>query len=289
MTTNTSQLDLAGNRFSIKFWGVRGTIPTPGSRTIRYGGNTSCVEIRCNGHLIIFDAGTGMYPLGETLEKVSEMDLFLSHTHIDHIMGFPFFSPAYRPGKKIRVWGGHLKPEGKKIRDAMAQLMSPPIFPLTLDFLKADIVFTDFSAGEAPPCDHLKASGVDIQTILLNHPDNATGYRINYEGHSACYITDIEHRTDQMDEKLVAFIRNADVLIYDSTYDDRDFERYVGWGHSTWQHAVRLANAANVKTLVLYHHDPGCTDEDLDARAEELKALRPGDFVAHEGLIIRLA
>lgn len=289
MTTDLAQSHQTGNRFTVKFWGVRGTIATPGTRTIRYGGNTSCVEMRCNGHVLIFDAGTGIYALGEALDHVKELDLFLSHTHVDHVLGFPFFSPAYNPDKVIRVWAGHLLEDGNTVRDALAQLMSPPLFPLTLDFLKADITYNDFLRGESPPCDQLKASGIDIQTLPLNHPDNATGYRVTYGGHSACYITDIEHRTDGMDEALIAFIRDADLLIYDSTYDDRDFDKYVGWGHSTWQHAVRLAEAANVKTLTLFHHDPGCTDDDLDKRAEELKAIRPNDYVAHEGLIIRLA
>lgn len=272
----------------MKFWGVRGTLPTPGTRTIRYGGQTSCVEVRCGEHLLIFDAGTGIYPLGETLDNDKQIDLFLSHTHMDHIMGWPFFSPAYRADKTIRVWAGHLLQEGSTIKQALSQLMSPPIFPLTLDFLNADITYNDFHSGDAPPCKHLNKAGIDIQTLPLKHPDNATAYRVNYQSHSVCYVTDVEHTRDGLNNALVEFIKGADIFIYDSTFDDRDFERFVGWGHSTWQEAVRLADAANVKTLVLFHHDPGRSDDELDTRLHELNQMRPNDRIAREGLELKL-
>lgn len=276
------------DQFTIKFWGVRGTIPTPGARTIRYGGQTSCVEMRCNGHVLIFDAGTGIYPMGEQPD-LKDMDLFLSHTHIDHILGFPFFSPAYNKDCTIRIWAGHLQKDGMTIRGALSQLMSPPLFPLTLDFLSADISYNDFTAGEAPPCGHLAQSGIRVSTLPLKHPDNATAYRVDYHGKSACYVTDVEHVKDGLNEQLVEFVRDADVLIYDSTFDDRNFDRFEGWGHSTWQEAVRIANAANVETLVLFHHDPGGSDDDLDARLHELNELRPHDRIAREGLELKLA
>lgn len=275
------------DQFIIHFWGVRGTMPTPHAANLRYGGHTSCVEMRCGDRRLLFDAGTGLYPLGED-ETLRDMDLFLSHTHIDHISGFPFFSPAYREDAVIRMWAGHLKPEGRTLRDTLSCLMSPPIFPLTLDFLQADIHYNDFEAGEVIQPAHFENAGIEVQTLPLNHPDRATGYRVNFNGKSACYITDIEHLRDGLNEQLVAFIRNSDVLIYDSTFDDRDFDRFIGWGHSTWQEAVRLANAANIKHLVLFHHDPGRTDEELDMRFEELRAMRPADFVAREGLTISI-
>lgn len=273
--------------FSVKFWGVRGTAPTPGTSTIRYGGQTSCVEMRCGEHVLIFDAGTGLFPLGEALQT-NEIDLFLSHTHIDHIMGFPFFSPAYNEDFTLRIWAGHLKEEGRHIKSALSQLMSPPLFPLTLDFLKSNISYHDFTAGEAPNCTHLKADGIEILTMPLNHPDRATAYRVNYMGKSACYVTDVEHIKDGLDEMLVAFVKDSHLLIYDSTFDDEDFEQYEGWGHSTWQEAVRIAQAGNVETLALFHHDPKRSDDALDAIAAKLKAIRPHDQVAREGLIIHL-
>lgn len=278
----------AAHRFMIKFWGVRGSMPTPGPSTVRYGGHTSCVEIRCDDQLLIFDAGSGLFQLGESLKNESEINIFLSHTHLDHILGFPFFSPAHSPDNRIRIWAGHLQEEGRNVRDALQQLMSPPLFPLTPDFFQAEISYHDFTAGNPPPCEHLQSAGIEIQTLPLNHPDRATGYRVNFAGRSACYITDIEHVDHQLDIALVEFIKGSDILIYDSTYDDREFENYIGWGHSTWQHGTRLADAAQVKTLVLFHHDYNNSDEVLDRRGEELEAIRPNDQIAREGMVIRL-
>lgn len=281
---------MSNANFQVSFWGVRGTIPTPDARHLRYGGHTSCVSMRCGDHTLVFDMGTGLYPLGETLDEVQHLDIFLSHTHLDHIMGFPFFSPAYRDDKTIRVYAGHLLPEGQKLRETLSLVMSPPIFPLTLDFLKAKVTYHDFMAGDTPPCPHLAKAGIRITTLALNHPDRATAYRVDFAGHSACYVTDVEHLADGLDQALIAFIKDADLFIYDSTFDDRDFHRFKGWGHSTWQQAVRLADAANVKQLALFHHDPGSTDDVLDARAKELDVLRPngGGIISQEGMVIDL-
>jgi len=272
--------------FRVTFWGVRGSIPTPNPRMMRYGGNTSCVEMRVGGHVLVFDAGTGLYPLGET-PGLNDIDLFLSHTHLDHVIGFPFFSPAYRPDTTMRVWAGHLQPE-TNLRDALGLMMQPPIFPLTLDFLKAKLSFHDFTAGEEITPPHLKKDGIRITTLPLKHPDRATGYRVDYKGKSACYVTDIEHVRDGLDAALVEFIKGSSLFIYDSTFDDRDFAKFVGWGHSTWQQAVRLADAAGVEKLALYHHDPARTDDELDIRTRELHAMRQNDVVASEGLSIDL-
>ncbi|MCI5050047.1 MAG: MBL fold metallo-hydrolase [Rickettsiales bacterium] len=278
---------MSSDQFLVKFWGVRGSMPTPGTSTIRYGGQTSCVEVRCGDNLILFDAGTGIYPFGEST-KQTDMDIFLSHTHIDHICGFPFFSPAYKAGHTIRMWAGHLLPENRTLKETVSTLMSPPLFPLTLDDLKADVSFHDFAAGESPACEHLHERGIGIKTMELNHPDRATAYRISYKGRSVCYVTDVEHTRNGLDQDLITFIRDSDLFIYDSTYDDREFDNYVGWGHSTWQEATRLATAANVEALILFHHDHDSTDDELDQRSEELKAIRPNDRLAREGLVIKL-
>ena len=272
--------------FTITFWGVRGTVPTPGLRTLKYGGNTSCVQMTCGGRELIFDAGTGLYPLGEAL-KTSDVDIFLSHTHIDHIMGFPFFSGAYDAEFSVRVWAGHLLPE-RTIKGVMGTVMQPPIFPLTLDYLRCDLGFHDFTAGEEIRHEGLTKDGIVIHTLPLNHPDRATAYRVEYEGHAACYVTDVERRDEASDAVLQAFLQGADVMIYDSTFDDKDIARFKGWGHSTWQHAVRLGQAAGVKHVVLFHHDPGMSDEALDERQELLDAMKPESFVAYEGLTIDL-
>jgi phosphoribosyl 1,2-cyclic phosphodiesterase len=275
------------NPFEITFWGVRGTMPTPGPDTLKYGGHTSCVEMRCGERRLIFDAGSGIAGLGRDA-SLQDVDLFLSHTHIDHIMGFPFFGPVFREGVKLRLWTGHLMLQRMNLKEVMRRLISPPIFPLRLEDLKAHISYYDFVAGNAIDAEHLDAAGSAIKTMPLNHPDGATGYRVEYEGRSACYITDVEHLRDGLDATLIEFISGTDLLIYDCTFDDRDFDRFVGWGHSTWQEATRLADAANVKKLALFHHDPARSDADLDARLIELHAIRPNDVVAREGMVISL-
>lgn len=273
--------------FDITFWGVRGTMPTPGQSTLAYGGHTSCVQMRCGDARLIFDAGSGLFPLGED-ETLLDADLFLSHTHIDHILGLGFFSPAFRAGASIRLWAGHLRESGLALREVLERVFSPPIFPLTLEDFKAELSFTDFAAGEDVPAPHLAAKGIQIKTMPLNHPDCATGYRVEYKGRSACYITDVEHLKGGLDTQLIDFISDADLLIYDCTFDDRDFERFVGWGHSTWQQAARLCDAAGVKQLAVYHHDPARSDEALDAIKAELNKRRAKDVIAQEGLSIQL-
>ncbi len=275
------------NDFTITFWGVRGTMPTPGPDTLKYGGHTSCVEMRCGDRRLIFDAGSGIAGLGRD-DSLRDVDLFLSHTHIDHILGFPFFGAVFREGVKLRLWAGHLMLQRMNLKEVMRRIISPPIFPLKLEDLKAHISYYDFVAGNAIEAEHLDAAGIAVKTLPLNHPDGATGYRVEYEGRVACYITDVEHVRDGLDAKLIAFISDADLLIYDCTFDDRDFDRFVGWGHSTWQEAVRLADAANVKQLALFHHDPSKTDSELDERLEELRAMRASDIIAKEGMITML-
>lgn len=269
---------------SVTFWGVRGTVPTPGTQNLRYGGNTSCVELQCGEKTILFDAGTGLYPCGEQL-KTRDLDILLSHTHIDHIMGFPFFSEAYNPECTMRLWAGHLQPE-HTLREILSRLMSPPIFPLTLDHLKARLSYNDFTAGEVLQHEAFAKAGITVRTLPLKHPDRATAYRVEYEGLATCYVTDVEHRDEQLDEQLLKFIDKADFFIYDSTFDDRSFGRFKGWGHSTWQHAVRLGVKADVGTIVLFHHDPGANDEMLDARLKELSTLCTNAVIAREGLTL---
>ncbi len=264
------------------FHGVRGSLPMAAATHMRYGGNTSCVEVRCGGRVLILDAGTGLYAQGERMQE-REIDLLLSHTHIDHVMGFPFFQPLFRKDAKVRVWAGHLE-EG--IEAAMRRLMSPPLFPLTIEDVRASVEWKDFAAGEGLADASFARDGIEVRTIALNHPDRATGYRIVYKGVSVCYLTDLEHRPGEVDAALAEFVRGADVLIYDSTYDDAEFVRYQGWGHSTWQQAVRLADAGQVKQVALFHHDTAATDAILDARAEALASMRPGSVVAHEGLVL---
>jgi len=269
--------------FFVRFWGVRGSITCPGLATSRYGGNTACIEIRCGEKLFIFDAGTGLRDLGETIARdgVKDVDLFLSHTHIDHIAGFPFFYHAYRPGNTLRVWSGHLE-EGVTTEGVLRQFMSPPLWPVPVDIFEADVSYHDFKAGDTmTPSDD-----VTLRTAPLNHPQNATGYRVDYNGKSICYITDTEQWEDGLDRNILGLIDGADIVIYDSMFSDAEYADYKGWGHSTWEEGLRLADAANVGTLVIFHHMPERTDDQMDDIALAADKTRPGTVVAREGMTL---
>lgn len=269
--------------FFVKFWGVRGSIACPGPRTVRYGGNTSCVEIRCGGRLLIFDAGTGLRDLGNCLvgNGPVEAELYLTHTHFDHICGLPFFAPLYSAGNKVRLSAGHLLPE-TDLRRVLMEMMMAPLFPIPPTAFKADVSFVDFAAGGVlSPGD-----GITVRTALLNHPNRATGYRIEYGGRSICYVTDTEHEEGKRDRRIVRLIHGADLVIYDSTYSDEEYPKYRGYGHSTWQEGVRLADAAAAKTLVIFHHDPNHDDDRMDGIAAAAEIARPGTVVAREGMVL---
>jgi phosphoribosyl 1,2-cyclic phosphodiesterase len=270
----------------VQFWGVRGSIACPEQEVFRYGGNTSCVEVRCGDHLLIFDGGTGLRQLGKRLVEngsTVEADIFYTHCHFDHICGLPFFAPCYRPGTRLRLWAGNLRPpEG--IAEALRQMMSDPLFPTGFDSFKAEVAFNDFRAGEvlAP------FPSVRVSTALLNHPGGSTGYRVEHGASSLAYITDTEHRPGELDQDVLALASGVDLMIYDGNYTDDEWPNHVGWGHSTWQQGVRLATAANAKRLAIFHHDPDRTDDMLDRMATEAQALFPGTFVAAERMSLRL-
>lgn len=274
--------------FSVKFWGVRGSIACPGPSTLRYGGNTSCIEVHCGDYNIIFDAGTGMKNLGDELIKRDahlNYDIFMSHTHIDHIAGFPFFAPAYSPKSRLKLWAGHLKPRGRQLKEIMEMLMSQPIFPIAVDVLAAELIWNDFSAGETITL----SDDITVETTMLNHPEGATGYRVNFRDKSFCYVTDTEHKPEALDENILHLIRGADLVAYDCTYTDAEYPKHKGWGHSTWQEGVRLCDAAGVKQLAVFHHDPGHDDMFLEEISMELQKTRPsGAFIAREGSRVEL-
>lgn len=269
----------------ITFWGVRGTTPVPGPGTLLTGGNTSCVEIRCGEQLLVLDAGSGLYALGKQLQDTS-IDILLSHTHLDHIMGLPVFAPLYQDGRSVHLWAGHLLPEGN-LRETMGRLMATPLFPLSLDQVRAKVEMHDFTGGKPLENERWKSAGITVKTTVLNHPGSATGYRIDYQGKSVCYITDYEH-TPEHHRALTDFVAGTDLLIYDATYSDENYEAHRGWGHSTWQEAVELANMAGVGALVLFHHDPNADDAALELRRQEAGRARPGTLLAVEGMRVRL-
>jgi phosphoribosyl 1,2-cyclic phosphodiesterase len=268
---------------SVRFWGVRGSIACPGPDTVRYGGNTSCVEIRCGKDLLIMDGGTGLRELGRELLKNGPInaDLFYTHTHFDHICGLPFFGPAYVRGNMIRLWAGHLLPDNG-IEDVLCGMMMAPLFPVPMSLLNPQVSFCDFHQGETLQ----PRPGITLRTGKLNHPNGATGYRVEHGGKVVAYITDTEHRKDGLDQNVLALIDGADIFIYDSTYTEAEYPDHVDWGHSTWEEGVRLAEAAKVKTFVIFHHDPGHDDAFMDRVGSDAQARRPGTIVAREGMVL---
>jgi phosphoribosyl 1,2-cyclic phosphodiesterase len=271
--------------FWVRFWGVRGTVPCPGPETVRYGGNTPCIEVMCGRERLIFDAGTGIRALGTSLASEQELTshIFLTHTHMDHITGFPFFRPAYSQQNAFQIWAGHLAGQEGGIRSVLSAIMSKPIFPVPLRIMHACIAFHDFSAGETLR----PLPGIVLRTAPLNHPNGATAYRIDYAGRSICYVTDTEHREGELDNTIVELIGGSQLVIYDATYTEEEYPRYRGWGHSTWNEGAKLCDAAGAGTLIAFHHDPDHTDADLDRIAEDMARVRPGSIVASEGLVLR--
>ncbi|WP_169542791.1 MBL fold metallo-hydrolase [Sneathiella aquimaris] len=270
----------------VKFWGVRGSIATPSADHMKYGGNTSCVELVLNDRIIIFDAGTGVRMLGNCLINRGIKDyLFLqSHTHWDHINGFPFFAPVYREDVNIEIHAGHLA-HSCGIHQVLSSQMCQPTFPVPFAELAANISFRDFQAGES----FSLGDGINVRTAPLNHPDGGTGYRVEYEGVSVCYVTDTEHVPGRTDENVAGLIEGADLVIYDSTYTDEEYPQFAGWGHSTWQEGVRLCRAGNVKQMVIFHHDPSHDDAFMDKVAEDARKEWDGTIVAKEGLSLELS
>ncbi len=271
---------------SIRFWGVRGSIASPGERTREVGGNTSCVEIDAGGRTLILDAGTGIRGLGDALvaRGVREVTLVLSHLHWDHIQGLPFFTPAWLPGARVDIVGARntSSPE-VSLREALALQMQAPHFPVSLDAMGSALGFREVQSGDRVQLE----GGVALRVQRLDHPGGVLGVRIEYGGHSVVYATDTEHHACPA-PALVDLARDADVLIYDAMYTDDEYEgrkgpSRVGWGHSTWQAGVAVAEAAGVGRLVLFHHDPSRSDRDVEALEHAASAARPGTVAAREG------
>ncbi len=271
--------------FHVRFWGVRGSIACGGPETARYGGNTSTLEIRCGSRSLVFDAGTGLRQLGHKLmpEGPLDVDIFLTHTHYDHVCGLPFFVPFFDKRNVVRIHAGHLGGAHGAIHQVLCQLMMSPLFPVPPSIFPAKLDYLDFECGATlEPHD-----GITIRTCRLSHPDQATGYRVEFGGRAICYVTDTEHKPGGLDPNILALIAGADIMIYDSMFSDEEHKTRVGWGHSTWNEGMRLCDAAGVKTFVAFHHDPDHDDDFMDKVAAEIAATRPGSVVAREGMILR--
>jgi phosphoribosyl 1,2-cyclic phosphodiesterase len=252
----------------IEFWGVRGSIPVPGANTVRYGGNTSCVSVRLGDHWVVFDAGTGIRPLGRHMlahDGPLEISLFLSHVHWDHIQGFPFFAPAFQNRAHIHIHGSDS--QDRTLASIVGGQMEGPNFPVALDQMGGRLRFRPLAEGSIQPLSG--PDGVPFASVAnarLNHPNGVLGYRLVEEstGASVVYATDTEHREGGLDHTLVQLARGADVLIYDGMYTPEEYPSRQGWGHSTWLEGLRVAHAAGVGQLVVFHHDPERTDDQLD-------------------------
>ena len=265
---------------NLKFWGVRGSIPTPGIQYTKYGGNTSCVELSVGDKIIIFDMGSGLKDLGASIvkRKIKKFDILVSHFHYDHTCGLPFFEPAYEKEFEFSIRSAKLKTR-KETRDVLKEQMSSPSFPITIDQFSASIEYKNFRIKK----DFLLSDDIKVKTTNLNHPDGATGYRVESKNKSVSYITDHEHLLSKKNKELVDFLHGTDALIYDSTYDDNNFSNYIGWGHSTWQEAIRLAKASNVKKLFIFHHNPENNDKTMDNIQKKCLQINENYLVAMEG------
>jgi phosphoribosyl 1,2-cyclic phosphodiesterase len=303
----------------ITFWGVRGAIPSPGPDTVKYGGNTTCVELcfRDSHRRIIIDAGSGIRNLGSYLmspeerKKPLEMDLFFTHTHSDHIIGFPFFAPLYVPGTKLRIYGPATYYEGSLERVISSQ-MSYHFFPVRLAELAAEMAYYELKEG----C-HELGDGIKVTTRYLNHPLMCFGYRFEHQGRIFCTVFDTEPYRNlfardpdrpshddsivmegesaaaEENNRLEQFFKGADLLIYDAQYLQQEYDSSrVGWGHSPIEYVIAAARRAQVKRLALFHHDPERTDAQIDALGSEYCKREQNEeietFFAREGMRIEI-
>jgi phosphoribosyl 1,2-cyclic phosphodiesterase len=304
----------------VRFWGVRGSIPVPGPTTNRYGGNTSCVEVRpARGAApIIVDAGTGIRRLGKEMMKArfgegrGTAHLLISHTHWDHIQGLPFFSPLYKSGNELNIYARQR--DDTHLRAIFASQTDAPYFPVSMDSLKADVAFRELVEGE-----RFEIEGARVHCTRLNHPWIAMAYRIEVDGASVVYSSDtapfrdilMEHefiatppklgqplepdeaaKLAAMREGLVNLCKGADLLIYDTQFTPAEYRERPHWGHSTPDDALEIAREAGVKTLALYHHAPARSDEEQDAILEQYREVAKDDefevIAAMEGMEIEL-
>ncbi|HTJ01389.1 MAG TPA: MBL fold metallo-hydrolase [Methylovirgula sp.] len=253
--------------------------------TARYGGNSACIEVRCGGHVLIFDAGSGLRGLGQALLRdatATRIDIILSHCHLDHVIGLPYFAPLHRQGVEIRFWAGNLPPQ-MALKEVVQRLISFPLSPLAIETFQAHLQFQDFEPGDVlKPYD-----GVTLQTALLRHPGGSVGFRLDYAGRAFAYLTDTESGDPAVDARLVALAKDADLVVCDATFTDKELPARRGWGHSSWQQSLALAQQAAAKRVALFHHDPEHSDDLLDQIAAEAEAIHPGTIVAREGLCLK--
>ena len=269
--------------YKLRFWGVRGTVPTPGGETLKCGGNTVCLSaaLADDRHLIL-DCGTGLRILGNELSGLKrgvprQYHIFLSHYHFDHIEGLPFFPPLYDSHSAITIHG--FKSGGRSVREVMEGLIAPPYFPVRLAGVPSKMEYVD---TDGLP---VTVSDIEVSCLPLRHPDGSLSYRLQHGNKVIVFATDHEHGDEATDKALVRFSEGADYLIYDATYLQAEYESLRrGWGHSTWYAAVKTARLAKVKTLVLFHHHPDHSDQDLEEILRVAREELPATEIAREGM-----
>src|SRR5581483_9271388 len=271
----------------VKFWGVRGSTPTPQPENLRYGGNTSCVEVRHANCIYVFDCGTGLRTLGHQLLQQSSgqpifAHIFVSHFHWDHIQGIPFFSPLYEHPEHRFAF--HSSSRTRSLRRVMEEQMAAPYFPVDLTEMKARREVYHIEAGRTEIGDH-----VSMHTAWVNHPQGCMGFRLETESGVVVYATDNEPGNEVFDKNLRDLAAGADILIYDAQYLPEEYSaRKRGWGHSHWRAAVDVVMESGAKELILYHHDPDHDDACIDHIVREARNYYPKVRAASEGMEITL-
>ena len=266
----------------LKIWGARGSIPVCEKTKMKYGGNTSCVEVKVDDNIIIFDAGTGIRKLGDSLSLDENMDfhIFISHYHLDHIMGLPYFKPIHKAGNKINIYG---HPDKLGLKKILTNVISPPYFPINMNNFVSEIEFMDTYGDQKIQI----SENVEVKTISNIHTDDGLYYKVCSQGKSISYITDVEVKAFEEEQALIEFIENSDLVIFDAAYTEEEYKNgKEGWGHSTWQMAVEIAKKACVKKLVLFHHSESRTDLEMDDIEKMAKKQFQDLIVAREGQVI---